>query len=101
RSKWMLSDFYGRVLVPPTEVKHAQACFISMIRGLRTALEQVGIRDQIVVIRSRSSQSGKSSESLATQAVSLSNLTVIGRAWLEGIMIDRLGARKHRTSVPW
>jgi hypothetical protein len=97
----MLSEFYGRVLVPPTEVEHTQACFTSMIRGLRTALEQAGIRDQIVVIRSRSSRGGKSSESLATQTVSLSNLTVIGRARLKGIMIDRLGARKRRTSVPW
>jgi len=50
RSKWMLTDFYGRVLVPPTEVEHTQACFMSMIQGLRTALEQAGIRDQIVVI---------------------------------------------------
>ena len=40
RSKWMLSDFYARVLVPPTEVEHTQACLASMIRDLRTALEQ-------------------------------------------------------------
>src|SRR5271165_6656667 len=50
RSKWMLTDFYGRILVPPTEVEHTQACFASMIERLRTALEQAGIRDQIVVI---------------------------------------------------
>jgi transposase len=50
RSKWMLTDFYGRVLVPPTEVAHTQACFTSMIRDCRAALEQAGIRDQIVVI---------------------------------------------------
>ena len=47
RSKWMLTDFYGRILVPPTEVEHTQACFASMIERLRTALEQAGIRDQI------------------------------------------------------
>jgi ribosomal protein S11 len=50
RSKWMLTDFYGRNLVPPIEVEHTQACFASMIERLRTALEQAGIRDQIVVI---------------------------------------------------
>jgi transposase len=50
RSKWSLTDYYGRVLVPPTEVAHTQACLSSMIRDLRTALEQAGIRDQIVVI---------------------------------------------------
>src|SRR5438270_7735921 len=32
RSKWMLCDFYGRVLVPPTIVEHTQP-------GLRTAVE--------------------------------------------------------------
>jgi transposase len=46
----MLTDFYGRVLVPPTEVEHTQACFTSMIRDLRTALDQARMRDQIVVI---------------------------------------------------
>ena len=50
RSKWMLTDFYGRILVPPTEAEHTQACFAAMIERLRTALEQAGIRDQIVVI---------------------------------------------------
>jgi transposase len=50
RSKWMLADFYGGILVPPTEVEHTQACFDSMIQSLRTALEQAGIRDQVVVI---------------------------------------------------
>ncbi len=50
RSKWMLTDFYGRVLVPPTEVEHTQACLTAMIGSLRSALEQAGIRDQIVVI---------------------------------------------------
>jgi transposase len=50
RSKWMLTDFYGRVLVPPTEVEHTQACFAAMIQTVRAALEQAAIRDQIVVI---------------------------------------------------
>jgi len=46
----MLTDFYGRILVPAAEVEHTQACFVSMIESLRMALEQAGIRDQIVVI---------------------------------------------------
>jgi transposase len=50
RSKWMLTDFFGRVLVPPTEVEHTRPCFTSMIKSLCAALEQAGIRDQIVVI---------------------------------------------------
>ncbi len=50
RSKWMLADFYGRVLVPPTVVEHTQTCLISMIRELHANLDQARIRDQIVVI---------------------------------------------------
>jgi transposase len=50
RSKWMLTDFYGRILVEATEVEHTQACFGTMIQTVRTALEQAAIRDQIVVM---------------------------------------------------
>src|SRR5262249_19720578 len=50
RSKWMFTDFFGRVLLPPTEIEHTQPCFSSMIKSLRTALAQAEIRDQIVVI---------------------------------------------------
>ncbi len=50
RSKWMLTDFFGRVLVPPTEVEHTRPCLTSMIKSLRAALEQAEIRDQTVVI---------------------------------------------------
>jgi transposase len=50
RSKWMLTDFYGRILVAATEVEHTQACFGAMIQAVRTALEQARIHDQIVVI---------------------------------------------------
>ncbi len=50
RSKWMLTDFFGRVLVPPTEVEHTRPCFASMINSPCAALEQAGIQDQIVVI---------------------------------------------------
>jgi transposase len=50
RSKWMLTDFYGHVLVGPTEVEHTQAGFQAMIQTLRAALQQAAIRDQIIVI---------------------------------------------------
>jgi transposase len=39
RSKWMLCDFYGRMLVPPTIVEHTQP-------GLRTAVELVRLTAQ-------------------------------------------------------
>ena len=28
RSKWMLADFYGRVIVPPTVVEHTRARYV-------------------------------------------------------------------------
>jgi transposase len=46
----MLTDFFGRVLVPPTEVEHTRPAFTSMVTSLRGAVEQAGIRDLIVVI---------------------------------------------------
>ena len=50
RSKWMLTDLYGRILVAATEVEPTQACCGAMVQAVRTALEQARIHDQIVVI---------------------------------------------------
>jgi hypothetical protein len=50
RSKWMLTDFYGRILVDATEAEHTQPCFKAMTQTVRAALDQFTIRDQIVVI---------------------------------------------------
>ena len=51
RSKWMLADFYGRVIVPPTVVEHTRAGLEAMVRTIReAALEQAGIADLIVAI---------------------------------------------------
>ena len=37
RSKIMLADFYGRVLIPPTVVEHNKAGFKAAVRLLREA----------------------------------------------------------------
>src|SRR6478609_8198635 len=50
RSKWMLADFYGRVIVPPTVVEHTRAGLQAMARTIREALARVGIADLIVAI---------------------------------------------------
>ena len=51
RSKWMLADFYGRVLVPPTVVEHTRAGLQAMVRR-RSARPSPGhgIADLIVAI---------------------------------------------------
>src|SRR5271155_5714493 len=50
RSKWMLSDFYGRVLVPPVVVEHNRAGFDSAVATLREAVGAAGIADPLVAV---------------------------------------------------
>ena len=50
RSKWMLADFYGNVLVPPTEVAHNRVELDAAINQVRVALKQHDIRDCLVAV---------------------------------------------------
>jgi transposase len=50
RSKIMLADFYGRVLIPPTVIEHNQASLEDAVRLLRDALVRHGLKDHIVVV---------------------------------------------------
>jgi len=50
RSKWMLCDFFGKVLVPPTEVEHARTQMQLATLQFRQACEQHDIRDAIVAV---------------------------------------------------
>ena len=50
RSKWMLADFYGRILVPPTVVEHTKQGFDSAIAQVRQTIERDGLGDVIVAI---------------------------------------------------
>lgn len=50
RSKWMLADFYGNVLIPPTEVAHNRVELEATINQVRTALRQHDIQDCLVAI---------------------------------------------------
>jgi len=50
RSKWMLTDFYGRVLVPPTEVAHNRVELAGAVAQVRAALTQHDLRDCLVAI---------------------------------------------------
>ena len=50
QSKWMLCDFYGRVLVPPTVVEHQRAPLEMATLQLREAIEQHGLQDHIVAV---------------------------------------------------
>jgi transposase len=50
RSKWMLADFYGRILVPPTEVEHHKPGFDAAIAQIRQAITQHDLRDVLIAI---------------------------------------------------
>ena len=50
RSKWMLTDFYGRVLIPPTTVEHRHNDIQLAILTCKRAIESQGIKDVIVAV---------------------------------------------------
>jgi transposase len=50
RSKWMLSDFYGKVLAPPTVVEHNRGGFESALTALKQAADQHQIHDLLVAV---------------------------------------------------
>lgn len=50
RSKWMLADFYGNVLVPPTWVDHNRSSFEAAAAVLKGAVKERNIRDVLVAV---------------------------------------------------
>jgi transposase len=50
RSKWMLADFYGRVLVPPTVVEHTRKGLDDLVGAIREAAARAGIADLVVAV---------------------------------------------------
>jgi transposase len=50
RSKWMLADFYGRILVEETEVDHTRQGFEAMVAQLQQAIAAEEIHDLVAAI---------------------------------------------------
>src|ERR1700756_450813 len=50
RSKWLLADFYGKVLVPPTIVAHNRVELESMTAQVRQACAEHNVQDVLVAI---------------------------------------------------
>jgi transposase len=50
RSKWMLCDFYGRVLLPPTTVEHGRSQLQLATVQLREACQRHGLVDHLVAV---------------------------------------------------
>lgn len=50
RSKWMLADFFGKVLIEPVEVAHTQAGFRAAIERFRQAVHDHRLDDLVVAV---------------------------------------------------
>jgi transposase len=50
RSKWMLTDFFGNILIAPTVVEHNRPSFDAAIAQLRAAIQKHDLRDLIVAL---------------------------------------------------
>ena len=50
RSKWMLCDFFGKVLIEPTEVEHTKGHLSAAVLQLKQGIETHGIKDLVVAI---------------------------------------------------
>src|SRR5213595_1401873 len=50
RSKFLLADFYGRVLIPPTEVEHNRPALDAAVAQVRQAFAEHKLRDGLVAI---------------------------------------------------
>src|SRR6202158_1274522 len=50
RSKWMLADFYGNVIIPPTVVEHNRAGLDAASTQIRQALPAHGLHDCLVAV---------------------------------------------------
>ncbi|TWT84070.1 Transposase [Planctomycetes bacterium CA13] len=50
RSKWMLCDFFGRVIIEPTTVEHRRGDFAAMIAYINDACQAEGLTDTIAAV---------------------------------------------------
>jgi transposase len=50
RSKWMLCDFFGNILVPPTVVEHKRGDLQAMVERVRQAQQAQALDDVIVAV---------------------------------------------------
>lgn len=50
RSKWMLCNFYGKVIVPPTVVEHNSVGLKAAVEAVQEAVSKAGLLDTIVAV---------------------------------------------------
>jgi transposase len=50
RSKWMVADYFGNVIVPPTTVEHTSAGLAAMVSAVNEAKLRLDLQDVIVAV---------------------------------------------------
>ena len=50
RSEWMMADFLGNMIIPPTTLEHQLAGYQAAMLRLRNAIRENGIKDVVVVL---------------------------------------------------
>ena len=50
RSKWMLADFFGNILLPPSVVEHNRTALDDAVQRLRNAIRQHDLLDLLVAV---------------------------------------------------
>ena len=50
RSCWLFADFYGRVLIPPTNLEHRRDAFDEALARLRQVIAAEDIKDLVVAV---------------------------------------------------
>ncbi len=66
RSKWMLADFYGRILIPPTPIEHTRRGFERAVAELRQAITAHDLHDVVVSIERTGSYHKPAKRAFAT-----------------------------------
>jgi transposase len=69
RSKVMLADFYGRVLIEPTVVEHDQPGFRAALQQVRDAMTRHGVKDLISVVERTGRYHGPIQRALAAAGI--------------------------------
>jgi transposase len=55
RSKFLLCDFYGNVLIEPTQLEHTQTALRATIDRIRSVMNERGLRDSVIAIEATGS----------------------------------------------
>jgi len=86
RSKWLLADFYGQVLIAPTPVEHTRGGLDDAIEQVRRGIREHRLADQIVAVE----QTGRYHKPV---------VRAFSAAGLEARLVHPLASRRYREAA--